>query len=109
MWGMERHAPEQDPLGLWICPECGSSFVQHLEAEPIEGRRWRLLLRCPDCEWHAEDVHDHEDVLRYDRELEAGEVLLARSLHLLESENMAEWAESFRIALRADLVVPADF
>lgn len=109
MWAVERTTPERDPLGLWICPACGSGFVQHLEAEPVEDRRWRLVLRCPDCEWHDEAVHGHDEVLRFDRELEAGEVLLARALHLLEAENMAAWADSFRSALRAGLVVPADF
>lgn len=94
---------------LSACPECGGGFVQHIEAEPIDGGRWRLVLRCPDCLWSAESVHDHEEVLRFDSELELGEVLLARALHLFESENMAEWVERFSVALSQDRVVPADF
>lgn len=95
---------------LHICPACGSPLVQPTHWEQ-EGNRstWRVWRRCPECEWAGEGVYDEVAIDTYDEQLDLGALELANELRALEHANMSDMAETFAIALRRDLIGPADF
>lgn len=98
-------------LGLHVCPGCGSKLVQPLEWEQTAADRshWRVWRRCPDCELVCEGVHGSPEIDAFDEQLDIGTRLLADELKALTRENMAQIAETFAIALAADLVTADDF
>jgi len=95
---------------LHVCPECTSELVQPVAWEQVSSRdEWRLWRRCPECEWHGDDVHREESIDDYDERLDFGTRELAEELRALEQTNMEEAADRFIAALRTDLILPEDF
>jgi hypothetical protein len=94
---------------LHVCRWCGSPLVHPTSWEEVDGRHWRLTLRCPDCERAAEGVFARSAVERFDDELNRGGVALARDLRELAHANMEEECERFIAALHAGHVLPVDF
>ncbi|MGE5280828.1 MAG: hypothetical protein ACM3N0_00635 [Chloroflexota bacterium] len=96
--------------GLHVCPRCDSCLVQPTCWEQAEDRRhWRLWRRCPECEWHCDDVHGEAEIDAYDEELDLGTQALSGELKEIERENMRFVAETFAAALAADLIGADDF
>jgi hypothetical protein len=96
--------------GLHVCPQCGSTLVQPTCWEQAEDRsHWRLWRRCPECEWHSDEVHGEDEIDAFDEELDLGTQALAKVLKSLEHENMEYVAETFAAALEADLISADDF
>jgi hypothetical protein len=91
-----------------VCRGCGLPLVQpeRVEAERL---RWRVYLRCPNCDWTAEELLDDAALRRLDEELERGTEQLIVAMHETTHENMREYAERFVSALAADAILPADF
>ena len=97
-------------LGLHVCPRCASRLVQPTCWEQAGDRgRWRLWRRCPECEWHADEVHGEAEIDAFDEELDAGTSELSEALKEIEHENMQYVAETFAAALAADLITADDF
>lgn len=98
------------PTELHVCRACGSRLVQPLRWEQC-GRRgsWRLLRRCPECEWLGDGVHGESEIDAYDIELDEGAEALAAQLEALEREGMERIAVAFTTALEADLIGADDF
>jgi hypothetical protein len=98
------------PAGLHVCSECGSRLVQPTCWEQSERRgHWRLWRRCPECEWCGDGVHCEREVDAYDEALDHGTEALASQLEEMERESMQRVAESFAMALEADLITADDF
>jgi hypothetical protein len=96
--------------GLHVCPQCGSMLVQPTCWEQAEDRsHWRLWRRCPECEWHSDEVHGEDEIDAFDEELDLGTQTLTKVLKSLEHENMEFVAETFAAALEADLISADDF
>jgi hypothetical protein len=96
--------------GLHVCPRCGSGLVQPTCWEQAGDRgHWRLWRRCPECEWHRDEVHGEAEIDAFDEELDVGTRVLAGTLKELEHENMQFVADTFAAALEADLISADDF
>lgn len=94
---------------LYVCPECDSKLVQPLEWNQAGGEYWRLLRRCPDCEWRGDAVHGPSEIDAYDDALDAGTLTLMNELRILEQEAMSELADILTAALERDLIGADDF
>ena len=71
--------------------------------------RWRVELRCPNCERAEGAVLDTDVAERFDEELERGGEKLMGDLARLTEANMLEDLERLTAALRADAILPPDF
>jgi hypothetical protein len=94
---------------LHICPECDSHLVYPIEWDEAGATHWRVVLRCPNCEWAEESVYDQDDVERFDCELDRGTEALMRDLQRLARANMEDDIERFITALQGDHLLPDDF
>ncbi len=98
------------PAGLHVCPECSSKLVQPTCWEQAAPRgHWRLWRRCPECEWLGDSVHGEREIDAYDEALDDGTEALAGQLEELEHESMQRVADTFAMALEADLITAEDF
>jgi hypothetical protein len=96
--------------GLHVCPHCASRLVQPTCWEQTGDRgSWRLWRRCPECEWHCDEVHGEMEIDAFDEELDLGTRALSEALKALEHENMQFVADTFSAALAADLITADDF
>jgi hypothetical protein len=71
--------------------------------------RWRVLLRCPDCDELRDGVFGQALVERLDDELDRATGALLSDLRQITHANMVEEIERFTRALELDLIGPADF
>jgi hypothetical protein len=101
-------APSEIPA-LHVCPCCESPLVFPIDWAPAERKRWRVDLRCPDCEWHGSGVYAQDIVDQFDEVLDAGTEHLLADLHALTRANMEDQVARFVSALWADQVLPEDF
>jgi hypothetical protein len=94
---------------LHVCPACASTLVYPLEWAPVDMRRWRVELRCPDCEWTKAGLYEQEILDRFDQVLDAATDSLVVDLRRLQRANMEDELERFNMALGQDLILPEDF
>jgi hypothetical protein len=94
---------------LHVCPDCSCELVQPTDWEPVGRDRWRVDLRCPECEWRGLGVHDQRTMDRFDEVLDDGTESLLADLTELSRAIMEEEVDHFVDALRRDLVLPEDF
>lgn len=102
-------APARDTAALHVCPSCNSTLVYPVDWAPADHRRWRVDLRCPDCEWNGGGVYAQEIVDAFDEELDHGTEQLLGDLTALARTNMEEEVDRFVAALRAGWILPEDF
>lgn len=96
--------------GLHVCPKCQSRLVQPTCWEQAGDRgHWRLWRRCPECEWHCDEIHGEREIDAYDEELDFGTRALSEVLGELARENMEHIAKAFSVALNTDLITADDF
>jgi hypothetical protein len=94
---------------LSICPHCRTDFVYPTDWSPAGQRRWRVSLRCPECEWRGGGNFEQELVDRFDETLDETMQSVLDDLELLTRANMEEQIERFIAALNADQILPEDF
>jgi hypothetical protein len=94
---------------LHVCPECSSELVHPTDWEPAGRSRWRVDLRCPECEWFGSEVHDQRVMDAFDEILDEGMEGLLEDLSELSRAILEEEADRFIYALERDLIVPEDF
>jgi hypothetical protein len=97
------------PEELHVCVHCGGWLVYPFAWSEAAPRRWRLRLRCPECESIRLGVFEQAVVERLDDELDRAATALVEDLRRLTHSNMAEEIEFFIRALDADLIHPGDF
>lgn len=97
------------PDQLHICFHCASELVLPLDWSEEGRRRWRIVLRCPECESRREGVFEQAAVERLEDELDRAAAALLGDLRRMTQANMADEIEFFIRALDADLIVPSDF
>jgi hypothetical protein len=107
--GSQLPAPVAQEEGLHVCLHCGGRLVYPLRWSEAGHRRWRLQLRCPECESISNGVFERSIVERLDDELERAANALADDLRRLTHANMSEEIEFFSRALAADLIDAGDF
>lgn len=94
---------------LHVCPRCAGGLVSPLEWGEESPGRWRILMRCPDCDLMRDGVFGQALVERLDDELDRATGALLSDLKRLTHANMAEEIEVFSRALELDLIGPSDF
>ena len=99
-------APARDPH---VCPACGSDLVAPIAWRQASPGHWGVTLRCPNCEWIADDVLSEEAVARLDEELDRATESIVRDLQRLTRANMEDEIDRFLGALYADQIWPMDF
>ena len=105
-----RHArPTPETAGLENCPACGTDFVNPIEWAAVEDHSWWMLLRCAQCDHTREVVVSNIEAERFDEALDSRADPIARAAHKLDLERMTATVESLIVALRLDLIGPADF
>ena len=96
--------------GLHQCPRCDSGLVQPTHWEQADERyKWRLWLRCPECEWGGEGVYREWELDAYDQLLNEGQTELEKALGELVRSNMDAEATEFAELLQKDYILPEDF
>lgn len=102
-------APAVETGDPHLCPDCTSSLVYPVAWTAAGEERWRVELRCPNCERTESALLDLDVAERFDEELERGAELLTSDLARLTEANMLEDLERFAAALRVDAILPTDF
>jgi hypothetical protein len=109
-----RQSPGAQPAyppgeALHVCPRCAGGLVHPLDWLEESPGRWRILMRCPDCDLLREGVFGQVLVERLDEELDKAAGSLLSDLKQITQANMAEEIEIFAHALQLDLIGPGDF
>jgi hypothetical protein len=78
------------------------------EWSAVGDRRWRIALRCPDCEHTREGVFEERAVERLDDQLDLATAALLGDLRRMTHASISNEIEFFIRALDADLVAPSD-
>ena len=99
----------REQADLHVCPRCGSDLVQPTRWAPVDIRRWRVDLECPDCTWSGGGVYPQPVLDRFDEILDDGIAALVEELERLERANMEDDVNRFLDALFADRILPEDF
>ena len=94
---------------LHVCPRCAGGLVHPLDWVEESPGRWRILMRCPDCDLRREGVFGQALVERLDEELDRATGALLTDLKQLTQANMTGEIERFSRALQLDLIGPNDF
>ena len=103
-------APRRTPgSGLHLCSLCHAESVVPVWWESVDDARWRLILRCGECESFREIVVGDDLVHAFERDLERGAGEIRATLDRLDRERMAVQVNALIIALRCDLIDAADF
>jgi hypothetical protein len=107
--GLKADSGPSSDAQLHVCLGCGSPLVQPVAWLPLGPERWRILLRCPDCELLRDDVFNQQAIDDYDRELDRGTAVLTRQYEQMVEANLATEAERLAAALAVDALLPEDF
>lgn len=102
-------APTGPSEALHVCPRCAGGLVHPLDWAEESPGRWRISMRCPDCDLLREGVFGQALVERLDEELDKATGALLSDLKQLTHANMTEEIELFARALELDLIGPSDF
>jgi hypothetical protein len=94
---------------LHVCPRCAGGLVHPLDWAEESAGRWRILMRCPDCDLRREGLFGQVLVERLDEELDRATAALLGDLKQLTRANMTDEIELFSHALQLDLIGPSDF
>lgn len=94
---------------LHVCPECQSQLVHPIQWAPVDLSRWRVELRCPDCEYRVIDIYEQRVLDRFDVLLDDATQSLLDDLARLERCNMEEELDRMVDALAHDRLLPEDF
>ena len=97
------------PELLHVCTYCSHKLIYPLDWTEEGSHRWRMILRCPDCEATREGVFTQQAIDLFADELDRGETVLLFDLEQARDENMSEEIDLFIRALHADLILPSDF
>ena len=87
----------------------GKDYVTPIDWEPVTPEAWWMQLRCGECHTYREVTVTNAVAERFDRELDRRADVIARTLHKLDTERMAQQVETMIGALRHGLIDAADF
>ena len=96
-------------VDIHVCPSCASHLVYPVEWSPVDACHWRVLLRCPECEWAEAGLYEQAALDLFDQILDAGTDSLLDDLRRLQRSNMEEELRRFSGGLDSGLITPEDF
>jgi hypothetical protein len=108
-WAGDSSSSTTPDGALHVCPRCAGELVHPLDWVEESPGRWRILMRCPDCDALREGVFGQALVELLDEELDKATGALLSDLRQLTHANMIEEIEVFSRALELDLIGPNDF
>jgi hypothetical protein len=94
---------------LAACTLCGGDHVCPMDWGETDERHWWVQARCGDCAVWSEIVITNAQAAALDVALDRQVAQIRAAADRMDAERMAEQAEAFVAALRADLIVAADF
>lgn len=98
------------PAGeLNVCPACRSELVHPVDWSDVGEGRWRVLLRCPNCERREEGIFGPETLERLDTALDEATRAMVEDLRQLVRANIEDDLDRFASALRQGHIWPMDF
>lgn len=102
---------QQPDRDIWLCadPDCGGDRMYPIDKSEEGLSHWRIVMRCPDCEWLGEGVYEESRVERLEDELDRQTHACLNELREVRARNMSESGEAFIGALATDLILPEDF
>ena len=103
----ENVAPAE--TDLHVCLACRSELVYPVAWEEADRARWKVSLRCPNCEWTTTATYEEEVIQRFDETLDRGTEALVADLRQLTRANMEEDVARFIYALSGGHILPEDF
>jgi hypothetical protein len=98
--------PRTDPH---VCPACRGELVYPVSWDERVDSRWRLDLRCPDCEWRGIGEFEQDAVEAFDDTLNEGTEQLLNTLRACSRANMEAEIERFISAVNDGAIEPMDF
>lgn len=104
-----REEPSAPGEALHVCPRCAGGLMHPLDWSEDSPGRWRVALRCPDCDELREGVFGQALIERLDDELDRATAQMLGDLRRITHANMVEEIERFARALELDLIGPGDF
>jgi hypothetical protein len=105
----QRRKRFRPPTELHLCSECGQGFVYPVTWTESGPAAWWLLLRCGGCGTWRDVVASNQAVAAFDRTLDEAMDTIRRAAERLGRELLLAEAETFRTALRLDLLGADDF
>ena len=105
----ERRRQPAPGSGLHLCAFCRANFVVPVAVEEVDEARWRLLLRCGECQTYRDIVVTNDVAERYEQDLERGIAAVAAAYRRVDRERMAADVQVLIIALERDLIDASDF
>lgn len=102
-------APSEHRTDPHVCPSCAGELVFPVAWGERVNSRWKLDLRCPECEWRGTGEFDQDDVEDFDDTLNDGTEELLNTLRAVSRANMEADVERFISAMHGDVIEPMDF
>jgi hypothetical protein len=96
---------------LHVCSneECGGELVYPADWKEEGYHKWRIWLRCPECEHREELVSEIEQVERLVDELDRASSAVLGELRRMTYTNRSGEIDFFISVLDADIITPDDF
>jgi hypothetical protein len=101
--------PAEIATRLDLCPKCGAGFVYPVTWTESGPTDWWLLLRCGGCGAWRDVVASNRVVEAFDRRLDEAMNVIRAAAERIARESLSAQAETFRTALRMDLIGADDF
>src|SRR6478735_877284 len=101
-----KQSTNPETADLHVCPDCRSDLVHPTDWAPVDRCRWRVEVRCPECEWSSVGVYGQSVLDRFDEVLDAGTDAMVADLRHLQRSNMESELARFNMALGSDLILP---
>ena len=77
-----RRGAARRPQHPHSCRECGLPFLRPESSAP-HGHDWRVVVRCANCGWTAEEEMDRETLDRFQEEIDRGREQLVALLEVV--------------------------
>lgn len=115
---MESPAPSPSPSfrrvilpagEVHVCRACRSELVHPLDWSEVGQGRWRLLLRCPNCEHREEGIFGSDTLESLDTTLDEATRTMIGDLRQLARANIEDEVDRFARALHEGHIWPMDF
>jgi hypothetical protein len=94
---------------LIVCGACGRHMANPVAWHAIDDSRWRLRLRCGECEWRREVTVSNEAAEQLESDLEPGLRTIASVVARLDRERMRRDVAVLIAGLEHDLIDADDF
>jgi hypothetical protein len=108
-WLRSPPPPLESSDDLRTCRFCRQPFVGPLDCRANGDTRWRIVLRCGNCDRRREVIVTNEHASEFERDVARDIAAIARDLERLDSERLLAQADAFAAALARDLIDASDF